>query len=167
MIIWALTGIFVIFILFAFLRMPLYKKFGFKVCAICAAVSLTWIALLALKLAGLEISNLLLGILMGESVTGVMYLFENTAKKEGKHKMLWLKVFIILLGTALVYLFLTQGFSLGFILAFIISIIFAVIIYSILKSTKSNKNNEPIHKKYGKFEKEIKKLEEKFEHCCY
>lgn len=163
MIIWTLFGIMVLFVLFAFLREPFHKKFGFKVCAICAAVGLTWVVLLILRFSGFVVDSLLIGILMGESIVGIMYLFENKAKKRGKKNLLWLKVIIIIIGTLLVYLLLVQGFSSGFIIVLIISIILATIINSILKSKKTK---DVIPKRYGKFEKEIKKLEEKLEHCC-
>lgn len=163
MIIWALISILVLFVLFAFLRAFIHKKFGFKVCAICAAVSLTWIALLILKFSGLAVDNLLIGILMGESVTGVMYLFESKAKKAGKNRLLWLKVVVIIIGTLLVYLLLVKSISLGFIITLVVSVIFAVVIYATLKGKK---NQKPIHKNYGKFRKEIEKIEERLEHCC-
>ena len=159
----ALIGIFVLFVLFASMRRSIYKRFGFKFCAICAPVSLTWAGLLIAKLAGWQIDTLLLGILMGESITGIMYLFENIAKKEGKSNLLWLKVIIILLGTLMVYLFLTQGITLELISLIVISIVFAVVVYF---SLKRNKGKKISNKKHGKFQKEIKELEEKFEHCC-
>ena len=163
MILWTLIGIFVLFMLFAFLKIPFYKKFGLKVCSICAAVSLTWIIFLILKLFGMEISSLMLGILMGESIMGVMYLFENKAKAEEKNKMLWLKVVIILIGTSLVYLLLTQGLSFAFVVLLMVSIILAIFIYRNLKKSGSK---GIVNKKYSKFGQEIKKLEEKLEHCC-
>src|SRR3989344_333750 len=122
----ALIGIFVLFVLFASMRGQVYKRFGFKFCAICAAVSLTWIGLLTAKLSGWQIDTLLLGILMGESITGIMYLFENIAKKKGKSNLLWLKIIIILLGTLTVYLFLTQGITLELTSVIVISVVFAV-----------------------------------------
>ncbi len=158
-----LMGIFVLFVLFAFMRQPIYKRFGFKICSICAAVTLAWIVLLILKIFAMEIDNLLLGILMGESVMAFMYMFEHAAKKEGKNKLLWLKIVIILLGTLLVSLFLTQGFSLSLFIVLSISVILAIIIYGSLKSKKST---EIVRKKYGKFQKEINKLEKQLENCC-
>ena len=159
----ALIGIFALFVLFASVRGPIYKRFGFKFCAICAAVSLTWTGLLIARLSGWQIDTLLLGILMGESITGIMYLFENIAKKEGKSNLLWLKVIIILLGTLTVYLFLAKDITLELISAIVISIVFAIVVYFSLKRKKGKKIP---NKKYGKFKKEIKELEEKFEHCC-
>lgn len=163
MILWALIGIFVLFVVFSFLRETIHRISGIKICSICSAVSLTWITLLALKIGGMEISPILIGILMGESITGIMYLFERKAKKSGKNRILWLKSVIIILGTLLVYLLLTQGFSQGLVIAAIISIVIAVFVYESIKNNGGKKAN---NKKYGKFRKEIAKLEDKFEHCC-
>lgn len=159
----ALISILVLFVIFAFARELIYKKFKLKICSICAAVSLTWITIIILKTIGIEIDNLLPGILMGESITGIMYLFENKAKEKSQNNILWLKVVIILLGTLLVYLFLTKGLSLEFIITLIISIILAIVINIKLNKKKKNKS---IPKEHGKFKNEIEKLEERFEHCC-
>lgn len=156
-----LAVIFVLFVFYVLIRTSLYKKFGFKLCAICTAVSTTWIALLILRFRGIVIDPLLIGILMGQSITGVMYLFENRAKKQGKNNIRWMKVFIILLGTALAYLLLTKGLSSGFITILIVSLIFTFILYALL-----NKKKVVVSKKYSKFQNKIKKLEDKFEHCC-
>lgn len=136
--------------------------FRVNVCAICAAVSLTWISIIVLRLFNFYISDIILAVLMGESITGIMYLFENSARKKGKNSMLWLKVVIIILGTLLVYLFITQGFSSATISTLAVSILLVVIIAVKFRSKK----NENLPKKYGRFQKEIKKLEEKFENCC-
>lgn len=163
MIYWILISILALFLILVFVKSLVYKRFKFKICAICSAVSLTWITLLILKTTGFEISNILLGILMGESITGIMYLFEKTAKKEGRRNLLWFKIIIILLGTWLVYLLLTQGFNQSLIVLLVISLVVAVIIYAVLKTKKNDKIK---NKKYSRFRNEIAKLEEKFEHCC-
>lgn len=164
MILWVLGSILVLFVFFSLIRNLAHKWFKIKVCAICGAVSLTWLTLLVLKfLFGIEINTLILGILMGESVTGIMYLFETKAKEYKKNKLLWLKVFIIIIGTGMVYLLLTQGFSLAFIFLSVVAVVLAIFILIKLRSKKSKK---VVNKKYSRFSKEIKKLEEKFEHCC-
>ncbi|MDP2722210.1 MAG: hypothetical protein Q8O72_05605 [Bacteroidales bacterium] len=163
MIFGVLTGIFVLFVLFVFIRGRIYQRFGVKICAVCAAVSLTWIALVVLKIFGIQVSNVLLGILMGESVAGVMHLFDNLEKKEGTHRMSWVKVFIILAGTLLVYLFLIHGFSVGLMIGTIFLTLFGIIIY---RTVKGQKSKEIVHNNYGKFKQEIEKLEERFDRCC-
>ena len=48
-----------------------------RVCALCAAVSVTWLVLLALYLLGYVTAPIVIAVLMGESVTGVFYLLER------------------------------------------------------------------------------------------
>lgn len=62
-----------LFILFIALR----SIFNIKICALCAAVSTTWILLLALLYTGKEIDPILIGILMGGSAVGLMYYLED------------------------------------------------------------------------------------------
>lgn len=69
----ALLGIATLFVLLLFVR----SVSSFRVCALCAAVSITWVTLLALLYAGVSIDPTLLGILMGGSVVGGMYLLED------------------------------------------------------------------------------------------
>ncbi len=166
-IILALSGILVLFLLFTFLRQTLQNKLGIKICAVCAAVSLTWIALLAFRLLGFFADDLLVGILMGESIAGVMYLFEKKAKERQKENFLWLKVVIVLFGTALVYFYLAQRLS----LVAVLTILFfcMAIVYFLLRSKwnkKSREGKKIALDKQGKLGKEMKKLEKKLEHCC-
>ena len=69
----ALLGITVLFAVFLVLR----SLFSLKVCALCAAVATTWIILIVLFYLGTTINLTLVGILMGGSVVGVMYLLEQ------------------------------------------------------------------------------------------
>ena len=68
-----LLGITVLFAVFLVLR----SLFSVKVCALCAAVATTWIILVVLFYLGTNINLTLVGILMGGSVVGVMYLLEQ------------------------------------------------------------------------------------------
>ncbi len=166
-IILALSGILVLFLLFTFLRQTLQRKWGMKVCAVCIAVSLTWAALLILRWLDIFADDLLVGILMGESIAGAMYLFERKAKEGQKENFLWLKVVIVIFGTALVYFYLTQRLSL--IVALVLSIVFVAIVYFLLQSKENKRSGDKkkdVPGKQGKLGKEMKKLEEKLEHCC-
>ena len=69
----ALLGITVLFAVFLVLR----SLFSLKVCALCAAVATTWIILIVLFYLGTTTNLTLVGILMGGSVVGVMYLLEQ------------------------------------------------------------------------------------------
>jgi len=156
MIYWILLGILTLFIVLVILR----KQVKHKICAICGAVSLTWITLLILTYLGFAIDPLIIGILMGESVTGIMYLFERKIKSKNKSHLLGLKIFIILLGTALVYFLLTYGLHLVTLVTFGLIILFILLVHSAV-------HNKFKHDFHGKgISQKIKKLEEQFEHCC-
>lgn len=49
----------------------------FKFCAVCVTVSSTWLALLGMRLLGIAINPMLIGVLMGESIIGLYYLLER------------------------------------------------------------------------------------------
>jgi hypothetical protein len=63
----------VLFVLLVGLR----SLFNLKICALCGAVSSTWIVLLVMFYVGIFNNPVLLGILMGGSIVGVMYLLEQ------------------------------------------------------------------------------------------
>ena len=89
-----------LFILFIALR----SIFKMQICALCAAVSTTWILLLALLYMGKGIDPLVIGILMGGSAVGLMYYLEN--KLPEKYHLLKFPFLITLI--LLIYLLLAQ-----------------------------------------------------------
>jgi hypothetical protein len=93
-----LLGILVLFILFIIFR----SVTSFKVCALCAAVATAWIILLILFFVGSPIDPVFLGILMGGSIVGVLYLLERNLPE--RLSIFKLSFFVTLL--ALVYLIL-------------------------------------------------------------
>jgi hypothetical protein len=78
-----------------------------QICALCAAVSTTWILLLALLYMGKEIDQTLIGILMGGSAVGLMYYLEN--KLPDKYHLFKFPFLITLI--LLIYLLLSQDTS--------------------------------------------------------
>ena len=162
MIIISLICIAILFVIFAFLRKPISDMFNFKICSICAAVLLTWLMLFVLGFMGYKVNNILIGILIGESIMGLMYMFENAAKRYEKKGLLWLKVFIILLGTYLAYLLLNDDIGYLFISLLVFSLLLSVLVIDRLKDKKTTIDV----KKDSKMTQNIRKLEEKLEHCC-
>lgn len=75
---WVFVGIAALF----YLTTGLKSSLNLKVCSICLAVSASWIVLLVLRALGLIEADLLIALLMGESVVGGYYLFERKAKSE-------------------------------------------------------------------------------------
>lgn len=106
MLIYTLVSIVLLYLIVVLVKDKLYKLTKIKLCAICAAVSLTWLLLIILKLSGYNLDILLIGILMGQSVTGIMYSLQEKIKN--KLFLAFSKLAAILLGTAIVYYFLTM-----------------------------------------------------------
>ena len=93
--------IFLIYLFFVFL----ISKFNVKFCAICASIFLTWLTLIILKLYNLDIDILFIGILMGQSITGLLYLYENYFKIKNRF-FLSFRIFLILFLTYFSYMIL-------------------------------------------------------------
>ncbi len=95
-----LVALIVLFVFYIVLRFAL----KLKVCALCAAVSTTWLGLLVMKLSGFEVDPLIIGILMGGSAVGIMYLLE----KKMSEKYSILKFPFLLTLFAFIYIVLTD-----------------------------------------------------------
>lgn len=85
------------YFLVALLKPRFQSKISFNICAICLSVALTWIILLTMLSLGQKIDTNLLAILMGMSLTGIMYKLENIYKKN-KIRNFWLIRLIIIIG---------------------------------------------------------------------
>lgn len=122
-----------------------------KVCAICSAVSLTWLGLLITYVFGLHGEAVWLGILMGGSVVGLMYKLDNFWK-EKKYTGTWLlKLAIIVFGFLVVYVIVNERWSdLFWLVPFIV--IVSTIGAMLLRSDKESNVSS--------------KLQNKFDHCC-
>lgn len=157
-----LASITVLYFLLAFLSKTIKKIVGKKICAICAAVSLTWLGLLFLWLAGLNIDPLIIAILMGQSIVGIMYKAEEYFKQK-KLKKFWLvRILIITLGTLFVYLLLKKiWFTLLILiaLAFPIALILWLMIFAEGEKGEAKKTSKS-------FKKAVLDLEKMMEDCC-
>src|SRR3989338_1578922 len=68
----SLLSITALFLMFLFL-----KNYASRICAICLAVSVTWIILLVLFWQGYFGDKVLIGLLIGQSIVGIYYLLEQ------------------------------------------------------------------------------------------
>ena len=91
---WVFLAITVLFFL------SLYVK---RVCAICAAVSATWIVLLFMYWVGMFTDVVLLALLMGQSITGLLYLVRDRLPE--------FQLPIILTLILLAYILITHAFA--------------------------------------------------------
>ncbi len=97
MILIPLVTIPLIFLFVALFKPYIQARVPWNICAICVAVALTWLFLLSLAGAGIAVDSLLIGVLMGMSVTGVMYKIE-VVYKAASLKHLWATRLVIILG---------------------------------------------------------------------
>jgi len=100
-IIFILLFIFLLYLFFIFSN----GKFNFKLCAVCGSVFLTWIILIILKLYGINVDILFIGILIGQSITGILYLYEDYFKNRNRF-FLSFKIFLVLFLSYTAYLLL-------------------------------------------------------------
>ena len=96
-----LISILVLYLFFALTKDLIKRNFRISICAVCIAVSLTWLILLILYFAKLFDDKIIIAILMGQSIVGIMYAFDERFKKN--KSIAALKIFIILFGTLFVY----------------------------------------------------------------
>src|SRR3989344_4794180 len=95
-----------LFVVFALLKRHIENFLNIRVCALCAAVSTAWISALLLKnLMIIDVSNTIISIMIGQSIVGIMYSYENYVKEaRSTQSLLWLKkLLIIIVGTIFAY----------------------------------------------------------------
>lgn len=76
------VGIAVLFFVLLAGKKLLPERWKEKFCALCFAVALTWLTILALYWMGKFDNVVLLALLMGQSVLGIYYTVEKNVKKE-------------------------------------------------------------------------------------
>ncbi|PIZ94325.1 MAG: hypothetical protein COX81_03775 [Candidatus Magasanikbacteria bacterium CG_4_10_14_0_2_um_filter_37_12] len=107
-----------------------------KFCVICSAVSGTWVLLLVLSLFGYYKDELVIALLMGQSIIGMYYLLE----KRLDERFHLFRLPYILTGTFLVYVVLTWTEKAIFASTFV------VIIWLLFGSIYLTRRNPKIHK---------------------
>ena len=135
------------------IAVPVKKLLKLDICAICAAVSSTWLALLALYYAGYRIDPLMPAILMGQSVTGLMYMYERRVKKTKFRWPLAFRIFFPLGGTLLVYAAVSRRVAAeSYGTAAVVAAAIVVLAIGVFV--------------FGKFNKQVMGVIKKLEECC-
>lgn len=98
----------IIYFTAAFTKPYFKKKLPFNICAICFAVSLTWLTLLILWFLEFPISEVSLGILMGMSLTGIMYTLEKLFQKTNIKNFWFVRLVIVVGGFYMIYSLLNK-----------------------------------------------------------
>lgn len=168
MLVYVLASITILYFLFALASDFIKGIVGRKICAICAAVSLTWLWLLVLRSAdggwGIEVDPLIIAILMGGSIVGVMYKAEKVFEKRKWGRFWLVRLLIILGGTALVY-FLLKGATCLFLSAVLILLAIAWFVW-ILTLVARKRGGPETPAKSRRWSRAISELEEKLKNCC-
>jgi hypothetical protein len=174
----SLTSIIVLFFLIALIINPALKKaFGFKLCAICSACSMTWITLLLLRQFEIvEIEDTLIGVFMGGSVAGIMFELQEYFKKQNIKSFWIIRLLEITSGFYLAYsvaIWDVNMILIGTFATIIVSIITIMLIRRKIKDIKQetkNKSKEEDSKGTKISEEErldaIEKLEKSLDDCC-
>jgi hypothetical protein len=154
-----LISIPILFLLAALMKPVLQKLLPFNLCAICVSVSLTWIILLTLWLLGAQIDTVSIGVLMGMSVTGLMYKMEEAYKKN-RLNHLWAARLTVILGGFLTITLLLGENRQGALLAGIGTLLLLVIISFLIQGTT---HRDAVESAPGDVKKSLLK---KLDNCC-
>lgn len=131
-----------------------------NICSICAAVSFTWIFLLILWVLGYEVSMLSIGILMGMSVTGLMYKTEGFYKKKDVHNFWFVRLILILGGFYFVIMLLLKQWN--YLLLIAVSTLLLSGLATFLFQGTTHKDVLKEQEKLGRKSEVIKRLD----NCC-
>lgn len=152
-----LISIPLIYLLVALIKPTIQQKLPFNLCAICAAVSLTWLILLIMWLMGYAISIVVIGILMGMSVTGIMYKSEGLYQKLRIKNFWFVRLVIIIGGFYGIYTLLQKEWSI-FSLILIGSFFLIVLATFLFQGVTHQEALEEVKKKNS--------IIQKLDNCC-
>jgi hypothetical protein len=78
----AVISITTVFVAMLLVKKALERLIKHPLCAICVAVSVTWLTLLALNIIGAFDDKVLIALLMGQTIIGLYYLIEQKAAEQ-------------------------------------------------------------------------------------
>ena len=132
----------------------LNRFFPWRICAICAGVSGTWLWIIGARIMGYNIDLLVPAVLMGGSVVGLAYQLE-TKLPPNRSPLLWKSLFIPIGFLAVLYLLSWQWF--GLVLALLAMAVTAVSFFYLGNSRR------PVEERGNRG---VSELERKMDKCC-
>jgi hypothetical protein len=135
-----IIGIVILFSIFIGLR----SLSSLKICALCGAVSVSWIILLTLFYFKYEIDPVIIGLLIGGSTVGLIYILEQKLPEE--YQLFKLPFYLTLI--SLSYFILEKSLIISTVIALSIIWLFTAVIYT------------------GRRTKSLKELGRKIIECC-
>lgn len=148
------------FFLTVIIKPYMQPRLKWNLCAICIAVSLTWLLLLILSWTGFTINPVAIALLMGMSITGLLVKIEFAYKKNHL-KHLWLtRLVTIIGGFYFVITLLDKKWSTAFVLLVTIILILGILSFLLQGITHADaiKDVEGTEKE--------KSLLKKLDNCC-
>ena len=127
----------------------LNRMIPYKVCALCAGVSGTWLLMLGARFLGYPIDPAILAMLLGASVVGIAYTVEKKLPRD-RSPLLWKTIFIPAGFIGAYALVKTQWFLSAGMLVLLLAFS-----YAFLKAPEQKETN-----------KNVEDLEEKMKQCC-
>lgn len=155
MIFFVIAAIIGIYILASVFNRLIGSKINVSICPICAAVFSTWVALLFLWFFGTG-NELLIGILSGQSIFGIMHLFEKRWQQRKMGNLWSIQLSTVIAGTLTIF-FLLSKFWLGSLMVILIFIL----LFSFLYQSRGKRVEKETN-----FNKAAQKLENELEKCC-
>ena len=160
-----LISITVLYFLLAYFKPVVTKKIKVFYCAICYAVSLTWLWLLALLVLGFKYDTKILAVLLGMSVVGIMYQLEDYFKKKDIKRFWLFRIVLINAGILLIYGVLFVSFVIFLIgLAGVLILLLLFFYLAARRRGTAERIRETITSKQKG--KALKDLEDRLENCC-
>lgn len=124
------------------------KVRGVELCAVCAAVSGTWIILLVLLFLDFPLASSLLppliGIMMGMSVVGGLSKAEPWMTKNNVRHIKWIKIIVILGGLYTIYFLLQQEWQ-KLIVSVILTLLTLIIVGFLMQGKHRHKHDTEKH----------------------
>jgi len=160
-----LVSITVLYFFLALIKPAVTERIKVFYCAICYAVSITWLWLLALLVLGFKYDTRILAALLGMSVTGIMYQLEDFFKEKNLRRFWLFRIVLINTGIILIYgiLFVSPNtVAVGLAGVLILLLFFFYLASGKRGVVERVKESLPTKQK----NKALKELENRLENCC-
>ncbi|MEK7606964.1 MAG: hypothetical protein AAB444_02115 [Patescibacteria group bacterium] len=162
----ALAAITFLYFFFALSRI-FWVIFRAHVCAICAAVSLTWAGFLYAYLSGRSVDPLVLALLMGGSVVGLMYAMQKTFEKHGWTHFWFFRWLIITFGMAFCWALLNERWVMTGVAA-LLGVLLGLFVFSFSRkpSVAVASSSAAQDQKSIEWSRAKREFEERMKQCC-
>lgn len=154
-----LSSIVFFYFFLAFFKPTLVGILKINICAICSAVGITWVWLLLLLILGFRFDTQILAVLLGMSLTGLMYWFERFFVKKKLARFWLFRITFVVFGLTVIFGLVLAKF--GWLIGGLASFLLWTLGFFVLISRASQKTIEGVKKT-----RVLSDFEKKLENCC-